>query len=48
MGSDYRKQYKVPTTLVFKLAQEGVVCASSTVDTNVSVEFNGFNDEQEW
>ena len=47
MGSDYRKQYKVPMTLVFKLAQEGVVCASPT-ETNVSAEFNGFNDEQEW
>ena len=41
MGSENRNQYEAPTSLVFEVAQESVVCASP--------KFNKpFNDEEEW
>ena len=47
MGSDCNKQYEAPTTLVFEVAQEVVVCATTT-KTNGSPTFIGFKDEEEW
>ncbi len=47
MGSVCKEQYEAPRTLVFEVAQEGVVCASQT-GTNGSPTFNGFNNEEEW
>ena len=47
MGSDNRRRYEAPSTLVFEVTQESMVCASET-RTNGSPVFNGFNDEEEW
>ena len=41
MGSENKNQYEAPTTLVFVVTQERMVCASP--------KFNKpFNDEEEW
>ena len=47
MGSESRNQYEAPTTLVFVVTQERMVCASQT-GTNGAPKFNGFNNEEEW
>ena len=47
MGSENRNQYEAPTTLVFEVAQESMVCATTT-GTNGAPTFIGFKDEEEW
>jgi hypothetical protein len=47
MGSENRNKYVAPMTLVFDVAQESVVCATTT-ETNGAPTFNGFNNEEEW
>ena len=47
MGSENRNQYVTPKTLVFEVAQEVVVCATTT-GTNGAPTFIGFKDEEEW
>ena len=52
--SDYRNMekknkqtYLAPSTLVFEVLQEGVICHSGT-GTNGVPTYNGFNTEEEW
>jgi hypothetical protein len=48
MDQDMKQDYLAPTTLVFEVVQEGVICQSGGVGTNGSPTFNGFNSEEEW
>jgi len=47
MGTKDKSFYEPPTTEVFTVIQEGVICQSTT-ETEGSPTFNRFNDEQEW
>lgn len=47
MGSENRNQYEAPTTVVFEVEQESMVCATTT-GTNGAPTFIGFKDEEEW
>lgn len=48
MEQDMKQDYLAPTTLVFEVVQEGIICQSGGVGTNGSPTFNGFNSEEEW
>lgn len=39
--------YEAPSTRVFEVKQEGVICDSET-ETDGSPAFNGFNNEEVW
>lgn len=47
MEAKHKEIYLAPTTLVFEVLQEGVVCQSTT-ETNGAPTYNGFNTEEEW
>ena len=47
MQKTERQFYEAPLTEVFKVAQEGVICASETM-TDGDPTYNGFDTEEEW
>ncbi len=47
METEHKATYLAPTTLVFEVVQEGVVCQSPT-ETNGVPTFNGFGEEETW
>lgn len=47
MEKKNKQTYLAPSTLVFEVMQEGVICLSGT-GTNGVPTYNGFNTEEEW
>ena len=47
MNTERKQTYLAPSTLVFEVVQEGVICQSGT-GTNRVPTYNGFNTEEEW
>lgn len=47
MNTERKQTYLAPSTLVFEVMQEGVICQSGT-GTNGVPKYNGFNTEEEW
>lgn len=47
MNTERKQTYLAPSTLVFEVVQEGVICQSGT-GTNGVPTYNGFNTEEEW
>lgn len=47
MEKKNKETYLAPSTLVFEVMQEGVICQSPT-GTNGTPTYNGFNTEEEW
>lgn len=47
METIHKEHYEAPSTSVFEVRQEGVICQSGT-GTNGAPTYNGFNTEEEW
>ena len=48
METKRKELYEAPSTMVFEVAQEGVICASGDPEFNVGDPlFTGFGDEEE-
>lgn len=48
MKTKSKQTYLAPSTLVFEIVQEGVICQSPPTETFGAPLFNGFNEEELW